>query len=237
MPADPNRRFAIPDAAGLTDDLDRNGWHILPQLLSADECHALRASYDRDDLYRSTVHMQRHGFGRGEYRYFGYPLPDMIAALRRSLYPPLAAVANAWAERLRQDAAYPAGHAAFLDDCREAGQARPTPLILRYRAGDYNCLHQDLYGAMHFPLQIAILLSKPGDEFEGGEFILTEQRPRMQSRAQVVPLRQGDAVVFAVNEAPRIGARGPHRVKLRHGVSEVRRGERYALGIIFHDAA
>ena len=237
MPDDPGRRFNCPDPTSLRADLDRTGWHILPQLLGVDECRAVRAAYDRDDLYRSTVHMQRHGFGRGAYRYFAYPLPDGIRELRRALYSPLAAVANKWAEQLRRDIIYPARHSAFLDDCHAAGQLRPTPLILRYGAGDYNCLHQDLYGAVHFPLQVAILLSAPGEEFEGGEFVLTEQRPRMQSRAQVVPLGQGDAVVFAVNEAPRIGTRGSYRVKFRHGVSEVRRGERLALGSIFHDAA
>ena len=220
----------------IADGLDARGWHVLPGLLNGDQCATLRAGYGTDDLYRSTVSMQRHGFGRGEYRYFCYPLPDIVAALRRDLYPALAVLANAWSERLGRASAYPADLDTFLAQCALAGQARPTPLILRYGAGDYNCLHQDLYGERHFPFQIAILLSRPGSDFDGGEFVLTEQRPRMQSRAHVVPLAQGDAVVFAVNEAPRAGGRGVYRVKLRHGVSEIRRGERFTLGVIFHDA-
>lgn len=224
------------DADTLADGLDEKGWHVVPGLLTPDQCKALRADYSADDLYRSTVVMQRHGFGRGEYRYYRYPLPETVAALRSRTYPSLAALANRWSERLGRASLYPADHATFLAQCALAGQSRPTPLILRYGAGDYNCLHQDLYGERHFPLQVAILLSRPGEDFEGGEFVLTEQRPRMQSRAHVVSLEQGDAVIFAVNEAPRQGTRGSYRVKLRHGVSEIRRGERFTLGVIFHDA-
>lgn len=233
----PSNPAAGLDTARLAADLAERGWHRIPRLLAPGQCQALRARYDEELLYRSTVTMQRHGFGRGEYRYFRYPLPDVVAALRSAFYPPLAMVANDWAAMLGRPELYPADHADFIAQCRAAGQVRPTPLILRYRAGDYNCLHQDLYGAIHFPLQMAILLSVPGSEYDGGEFILTEQRPRMQSRPHVVPLEQGDAVVFAVNEAPRIGTRGPYRVKFRHGVGEVRRGERFTLGVIFHDAA
>jgi hypothetical protein len=227
---------APPDFRPVAAGLDERGWHVLPRLLDVGKCAALRAAYGTDHLYRSTVMMQRHGFGRGEYRYYRYPLPDDVAALRAVFYPPLAALANQWAERLGREAVYPADHATFLAQCALAGQSRPTPLILRYGAGDYNCLHQDLYGERHFPFQIAILLSEPGADFDGGELVLTEQRPRMQSRPHVVPLRQGDAVVFAVNEAPRKGTRGSYRVRLRHGVSEIRRGKRFTLGVIFHDA-
>lgn len=219
------------------DSLDERGWHIMPRLLSPESCVALRNAYDQDDLYRSTVVMQRHGFGRGAYRYYRYPLPGIVAELREAFYPPLAEIANRWSETLGQAPRFPDSHAAFLDLCHREGQGRPTPLLLRYGAGDYNCLHQDLYGAVHFPFQIAVLLSEADAEFEGGEFILTEQRPRMQSRAHVVPLRQGDAVIFAVNDALRMGTRGPYRVKLRHGVSEIRGGERFTLGVIFHDAS
>ena len=181
--------------------------------------------------------MARHGFGQGEYRYFDYPLPALVAALRKSLYPPLAGIANRWQAALRREEAYPAVHADYLDRCRSAGQSRPTPLLLRYGPGDYNCLHQDLYGAEAFPLQTAILLSSPGEDFAGGEFLLAEQRPRRQSRATVVPLEQGDAVVFAVSERPVAGSRGFYRTRMKHGVSTVRSGERFTLGLIFHDAA
>jgi len=225
------------DTGVLADNLGDRGWHLLPELLTPRQCAALREQYDDTDRYRSTVSMQRHGFGRGEYRYYRYPLPSLVAGLRTAFYPQLAALANQWAESLGRAALYPADHATFLAQCALAGQSRPTPLILRYAAGDYNCLHQDLYGELHFPFQIAILLSRPGEDFEGGEFVITEQRPRMQSRPHVVPLKQGDAVIFAVNEAPRAGARGTYRVKLRHGVSEIRCGERFTLGVIFHDAA
>lgn len=234
MPSE-NRATSL-DQTALAHDMEAKGWYILPQLLNRKECAALRAAYDDDSRYRSTVVMQRHGFGRGEYRYFRYPLADPVAALRADFYPPLAMLANEWAAKLGRPTLYPPEHAIFLAQCALAGQSRPTPLILRYGAGDYNCLHQDLYGAVHFPFQIAILLSQPGEDFEGGEFVISEQRPRMQSRPHVVPLQQGDAVIFAVNEAPRAGTRGTYRVKLRHGVSEVRRGERFTLGVIFHDA-
>jgi hypothetical protein len=216
--------------------LDGQGWAMLPGLLSAAECEATAALYGPGPAFRSHVVMARHGFGQGEYRYFAYPLPPLVAGLRGALYPRLAPIANSWNERMGIDGRFPEDHAAFLDRCHEAGQSRPTPLLLRYGAGDYNCLHQDLYGEHVFPLQVAILLSAPGEDFTGGEFVLTEQRPRMQSRAEVVPLMRGDAVVFAVNQRPHRGARGDYRVALRHGVSKVRTGHRHTLGIIFHDA-
>ena len=193
--------------------------------------------YSQEDIFRSRVVMARHGFGRGEYRYFNYPLPALVRRLRDSLYPPLAQVANRWYERLGLDARFPPTHSAFIERCHLAGQTRPTPLLLQYGADDYNCLHQDLYGEHVFPLQLTVLLSEHGKDFEGGEFVLTEQRPRMQSRVEVVSLDRGDAVVFAVNERPIAGARGAYRVKLRHGVSRIRSGRRHALGILFHDAA
>jgi hypothetical protein len=218
-------------------ELDARGCARLPRLLSARECAALSRLYTRDEIFRSRVIMARHGFGRGEYRYFQYPLPAVVRELRDSLYPPLATVANHWCERLGTDVRFPATHAAFIERCHHAGQTRPTPLLLQYGADDYNCLHQDLYGEHVFPLQLTVLLSEPGKDFEGGEFVLTEQRPRMQSRVEVVSLNRGDGVVFAVNERPVAGARGDYRVKLRHGVSRIRGGRRHALGIIFHDAA
>ncbi len=218
-------------------DLDRQGWAVLPHLLDEIECDAVAALYGPSERFRSHVQMARHGFGRGEYRYFAYPLPPLVAELRASLYPRLVPVANDWNVRMGSQARFPAGHTEYLAHCHAAGQARPTPLLLQYGAGDYNCLHQDLYGALVFPLQVAVLLSCPGDDFTGGEFVLTEQRPRMQSRVSVVPLGKGDAVAFAVAERPQRGARGDYRVKLRHGVSEVRGGRRHTLGIIFHDAA
>ena len=220
-----------------TADLDAQGCAILKGLLSADECRALAALYPDDSRFRSRVVMGRHGFGRGEYKYFSYPLPEVIAELRPALYAQLRDVANRWNEAMGIDIRYPESHEAFLRRCHAAGQARPTPLLLQYGAGDYNCLHQDLYGEHVFPLQVAILLSKPGRDFTGGEFVLTEQRPRMQSRPEVVPLRQGDAVIFAVRQRPVQDRRGSHRVTLRHGVSRVRDGLRLALGVIFHDAA
>jgi hypothetical protein len=216
--------------------LDSQGWAVLPGLLSPTQCAETAALYDARDRFRSEVIMARHGFGRGEYRYFAYPLPDPVAALRAELYPPLAALANVWHHRMGIETRFPPAHADFLARCHEAGQRRPTPLLLRYGPGDYNCLHQDLYGEHVFPLQLAVLLSAPGEDFTGGEFVLTEQRPRMQSRAAVVPLAQGDAVVFAVNQRPARGSRGDYRVTLRHGVSEIRSGQRHTLGIIFHDA-
>lgn len=216
--------------------LDREGWAVLPGLLSPQGCIGLAAAYDDDTAFRSTVTMARHGFGRGEYRYFAYPLPPVISALRTALYPHLAQIANRWHGRMRLDRRFPAAHGDFLAQCHAGGQTRPTPLLLRYGPGDYNCLHQDLYGEHVFPLQIAVLLSAPGADFEGGELVLTEQRPRMQSRTAVVPLEQGDAAVFAVNQRPVPGSRGDYRVTMRHGVSTIRRGRRHTLGIIFHDA-
>jgi hypothetical protein len=220
----------------IASDLDAHGCALVPGLLDPETCAAAAAWYDDDRLFRSRVVMARHGFGRGEYRYFAYPLPDLVAELREAFWPPLAAIANRWAETLGLPARWPAEHGEFLARCHAAGQTRPTPLLLRYGPGDYNCLHQDLYGEHVFPLQAAILLSEPGRDFEGGEFVLTEQRPRMQSRAEVVPLRQGDAVIFPVRERPAHGARGPYRVNLRHGVSRLRSGARHTLGVIFHDA-
>ncbi len=217
-------------------DLDAFGCALVPRLLAADQCRSYAAAYDDEGLYRSRVLMERHGFGKGEYRYFDYPLPPGLAALREALYGPLAAVANRWHEAMGIDTRFPARHADFLARCHAAGQLRPTPLILQYRAGDYNCLHQDLYGEHVFPLQLAVLLSQPGVEFSGGEFVLTEQRPRMQSRAEVVPLGQGDAVIFPVHHRPVNGTRGIYKVNMRHGVSRVRSGQRHTLGIIFHDA-
>lgn len=217
-------------------DLDAHGCALMPGLLTADACAQIAAWYDEAARFRSTVVMARHGFGRGEYRYFAYPLPDPVAALRTTLYPPLADIANRWNAQLGEARRFPADHAAYLARCHAAGQTRPTPLMLRYGPGDYNCLHQDLYGEHVFPLQVAILLSEPGRDFEGGEFVLTEQRPRMQSRVEVVPLRQGDAVVFPVRDRPVHGGRGVYRVNLRHGVSRLRSGRRHTLGIIFHDA-
>ncbi len=225
------------DRSRLAADLDETGFpSVLPQMLEPKECLAIAAAYDADAPFRSRIVMARHGFGRGEYKYFAYPLPAPIAELRTALYEVLAPIANAWMERMGRETRFPAEHTAFLARCHEAGQTRPTPLLLRYGPGDYNCLHQDLYGATVFPLQVAILLSEPGRDFEGGEFVLVEQRPRMQSRAHVVPLAQGDAVVFAVNERPVRGSKGDYKVKLRHGVSTIRTGSRHTLGIIFHDA-
>jgi len=218
-------------------DLDVHGAAVIEKLLPPDACRELVALYAQDDRFRSRVVMARHGFGRGEYKYFDYPLPRVVANLRGALYPPLAKVANRWNEALRTDMRYSAAHAEYLERCRAAGQHKPTPLLLSYGEGDYNCLHQDLYGGQVFPLQLTVQLSQPGMDFEGGEFVLTEQRPRMQSRAEVVPLRQGDAVVFAVHHRPMRGARGTYGVNLRHGVSRVRSGRRHTLGIIFHDAA
>jgi hypothetical protein len=225
------------DWAALTANLDARGWAILPSLLDPATCAAISAGYDDPARFRSQIVMARHGFGRGEYRYYRYPLPDPIAGLRTALYPPLVGIANRWHERLGIPTRFPAEHADFLARCHDAGQARPTPLLLRYGPGDYNCLHQDLYGEHVFPLQVAVLLSRPGEDFAGGEFVLTEQRPRMQSRVEVVPLEQGDAVVFAVNHRPVAGSRGDYRVAMRHGVSTLRSGRRHTLGIIFHDAA
>jgi uncharacterized protein len=225
------------DGGTIGDSLDARGFAVIKGLLAADQCAAVAAMYPDDAHFRSHIHMARHGFGRGEYKYFAYPLPDRVSLLRAALYPPLAGIANRWNEALGIDVRFPADHNAFLDRCHAAGQTRPTPLLLRYGPGDYNCLHQDLYGEHVFPLQVAILLAEPGRDFSGGEFVITEQRPRMQSRASVVPLSQGDAVVVAVHHRPVRGTRGTYRVTLRHGVSEILTGRRHTLGIIFHDAA
>jgi hypothetical protein len=234
--ASDSRADAI-DWPRVSGDLDAQGWAMLPKLLAGAECEGVAGLYGRGEGFRSQVIMARHGFGRGEYRYFSYPLPPLVQALRTALYPYLAPLANRWHERMGMDARFPADHAAFIARCHRAGQQRPTPLLLQYGAEDYNCLHQDLYGEHVFPLQVAVLLSEPGEDFDGGEFVLTEQRPRMQTRAAVVPLRKGDAVVFAVNSRPVQGSRGDYRVNLRHGVSRVRSGRRHTLGVIFHDAA
>ncbi len=221
----------------LYGELDERGYALPGKILKGQECERLVEDYDRESIYRSRVVMKRHNFGLGEYRYFSYPLPDLIGRLRAAAYPFLVPLANRWAERMKRDLSYPEDLASFLADCHAQGQERPTPLILRYGAGDYNCLHQDLYGITSFPLQVAVLLNEPGRDFEGGEFILTEQRPRMQSRAEVVPLKRGEAVIFCVNERPVQGARGDYRVKMRHGVSRIRHGNRHTLGVIFHDAS
>jgi uncharacterized protein len=218
-------------------DLDESGNAVLPALLSAHECDALAALYHTDEPFRTRIVMARHGFGRGEYKYFDYPLPEPVASLRTALYPYLSPVANRWNEAMGLDVSYPTTHDEFLARCHAAAQRRPTPLLLRYEAGDYNCLHQDVYGEHVFPLQVATLLSEPGRDFTGGEFVMTEQRPRMQSRAEVVPRRKGDAVVFTVRSRPVRGSRGVYRVNLRHGVSRVRSGLRHVVGIIFHDAS
>jgi uncharacterized protein len=217
--------------------LDAQGWAVLPALLDPAECRDAASLWREKPRFRSLVVMARHGFGQGEYRYFAYPLPERVAELRASLYPPLTKVANRWQAALGSAERFPSEHEAYLTRCRAAGQGRPTPLLLRYGPGDYNCLHQDLYGAEAFPLQLAILLSRPGDDFTGGEFLLAEQRPRRQSRATVVPLGQGDAVVFTVSERPVRGSRGWYRTRMKHGVSTIRSGERLTLGVIFHDAA
>jgi hypothetical protein len=218
------------------ESLDPHGCAVLPSILTADECAALAATYNDDGFFRSRIIMSRHGFGRGEYKYFAYPLPEKVASLRQWLYPELASVANHWNEALGHSTRFPEHHPDFLARCHQAGQTKPTPLLLQYGPGDYNCLHQDLYGEHVFPLQVAFLLSDPNRNFSGGEFVLTEQRPRMQSRVEVVPLRQGDAVVFPVHHRPVQGSRGIYRVNMRHGVSRIRSGHRHTLGIIFHDA-
>jgi hypothetical protein len=224
------------DWTQVTADLDGQGSAVLQGLLSPEECRGIAALYPDDTKFRSRVVMGRHGFGRGEYKYFSYPLPDLIAELRPALYARLCGIANRWNQTMGIDISYPPTHQAFLKRCHDAGQIRPTPLLLQYGPSDYNCLHQDLYGEHVFPLQVAILLSEPGRDFTGGEFVLTEQRPRMQSRPEVVPLRQGDAVAFAVHHRPVQGTRGFYRVNLRHGVSRIRSGHRHTIGVIFHDA-
>ena len=229
-------RLARIDTSALEGDLEAQGWSVVPDLLTAHQCDDVAGLYSEEEGFRSRVVMARHGFGRGEYRYFSYPLPSLIQQLRTALYPHLAPVANQWHERMGMNVRFPTSHAEFIARCATAGQSRPTPLLLQYGPGDYNCLHQDLYGEHVFPLQVAVLLSEPLHDFTGGEFVLTEQRPRMQTRAAVVPLTQGDAVVFAVNSRPVHGTRGDYRVKLRHGVSKIIDGHRHTLGIIFHDA-
>jgi len=229
-------RVAAIDWAAVEDALDAQGWATFKAMLSREECDAVAGLYLGDAGFRKRIIMARHGFGRGEYRYFSYPLPDVVERLRRRLYPRLAPIANRWHDAMGLELRFPDSHAAFIQRCHAAGQDKPTPLLLQYGKDDYNCLHQDLYGAHVFPLQAAILLSAPGVDFEGGEFVLTEQRPRMQSRIAVVPLTKGDAVVFAVNSRPVQGSRGFYRVNLRHGVSQLHAGRRHTLGIIFHDA-
>ena len=217
--------------------LDERGYAITPPLLRAEECRGLAALYPREDAFRSRVIMQRHAFGRGEYQYFRYPLPRVVQGLRQAIYPHLAPIANGWRDKLSEDGRFPPSLGAYLDECHKAGQERPTPLMLKYEAGDYNCLHQDLYGDLVFPLQLTLLLSAPEEDFTGGEFLLVEQRPRAQSRGEVVPLWQGEAVIFPVHHRPVQSTRGHYRVTMRHGVSRLRSGQRYTLGIIFHDAA
>lgn len=229
-------RIEAVDWPPLLAELDERGSAVIHGLLDTGACRDIATHYADESLYRSRVVMARHNFGRGEYKYFRYPLPEPVQQLRGALYPQLEPLANQWNVRMGIAVQYPPTHEAFLARCHDAGQTRPTPLLLKYGAGDYNCLHQDLYGEHVFPLQVAVLLSEPGRDFSGGEFVLTEQRPRMQSRAEVVPLRQGDAVIFAVNQRPVAGARGSYRVAMRHGVSRVRSGQRHTLGVIFHDA-
>jgi hypothetical protein len=230
------KRVGAIDWEQVSQDLDAQGGAVLERLLSPNECQAIASLYSNDNIFRSHVVMARHGFGRGEYKYFSYPLPHLIARFRTAVYPHLAPIANRWNKAMNINVRYPAKHADFIERCHQAGQIRPTPLLLQYGVDDYNCLHQDLYGEHVFPLQLAILLSEPDKDFTGGEFVMTEQRPRMQSRPMVVPLRQGDGVVFAVHNRPVQGNRGVYRVNLRHGVSRLRSGHRQTLGIIFHDA-
>jgi hypothetical protein len=230
-------RIEALDWAATGKALDAEGWAILPGLLTSDEAEVVTSLYPREDTFRSKVVMAQHGFGRGQYKYFRYPLPPTVETLRTGLYPHLAPIANRWLGRLGKTETFPPEHAAYLERCHQAGQTRPTPLLLEYGVDDYNCLHQDLYGENVFPLQVAILLAEPGEDFEGGEFVMTEQRPRMQTRAMVVePLRKGDGVLFAVSSRPVHGVRGEYQVKLRHGVSRLRKGKRHTLGVIFHDA-
>jgi len=229
-------RIAAIEWDALLNTVDGRGHGVIERLLAPDECGALAALYTDEAVFRSRVVMARHGFGRGEYKYFRYPLPPLVSALRAAIYPHLVPLANRWNQTLEIDARFPPTHAAFIRRCHAAGQRRPTPLLLQYGPDDYNCLHQDLYGEHVFPLQVAVLLAEPRRDFRGGEFVLAEQRPRMQTRAQVVDLHQGDAVVFAVHHRPVRGTRGFYRVNMRHGVSEIRAGHRHTLGIVFHDA-
>jgi hypothetical protein len=230
-------RVAAVDWRDVAASLNERGYATTAALLTEEQCRSLAALYDREEVFRSRVIMQRHAFGRGEYKYLRYPLPSVIEALRQAIYPQLAPIANRWRERLGEDGRFPAALETYLAECHRAGQERPTPLILKYEADDYNCLHQDLYGDLVFPLQLTVLLSAPDDDFTGGEFLLVEQRPRAQSRGEVVPLRQGEAVIFPVHHRPVEGTRGPYRVTMRHGVSRLHSGRRFTLGIIFHDAA
>ncbi|MBV8337798.1 MAG: 2OG-Fe(II) oxygenase [Alphaproteobacteria bacterium] len=230
-------RVAALDWQELAASLDAYGYATAAGLLQVEECRGLAALYNRGEAFRSRVVMERHAFGRGEYKYLNYPLPSIVEALRQAIYPRLVPIANGWRQRLREEGRFPPTLAAYLKECHEAGQARPTPLILKYETGDFNCLHQDLYGPLVFPLQLTVLLGAPEKEFIGGEFLLVEQRPRAQSRGEVVPLQQGEAVIFPVHHRPVEGTRGPYRVTMRHGVSRIRSGRRFTLGIIFHDAA
>jgi uncharacterized protein len=228
--------FALPATEAVADDLLTEGFAVRP-LLSAETCRTFAALYDQDFRFRKRVVMEKHAYGKGEYKYFSYPLPDPVAALRSALYPDLATIANTWRHMLGETGAFPATLDAYLADCHAAGQARPTPLMLRYGPGGFNCLHQDLYGDLVFPIQAVVLLSVPGEDFTGGEFIMVEQRPRAQSRGMVVPLRQGEAVIFPVHHRPAVGSKGPYRLTMRHGVSRIHSGLRQTLGLIFHDAA
>jgi uncharacterized protein len=234
---DVESRIAALQWPSIEAELDAHGAAIVPSLITPDECHHLTALYDDDNMFRSRVVMARHGFGRGEYRYFRYPLPPLIAALRAAVYPRLVPLAERWHEAMGLPARFPSRHDDWIQRCHAAGQARPTPLLLRYRSGDYNCLHQDVYGEHVFPLQLVLLLSQPGRDFVGGEFVMTEQRPRMQTRPMVLALQRGDGALIAVRQRPVRGARGFYRVNLRHGVARVRGGERLTAGVIFHDAA
>lgn len=234
--ANARNRLEKYDWDAFVGEMNSYGCAVLSGILTPDECAELAELYQKEEHFRSHIHMSRHGFGKGEYRYFKYPLPDLVSSLRTALYPHLADVANSWNGRMGITQQYPQAHADFLHQCHEAGQNRPTPLLLQYVPGDFNCLHQDLYGDLAFPIQVAFLLSEPERDFTGGEFVLTEQRPRMQSRVEVVPMRQGDAVAFAVHNRPVQGAKGTYRVNLRHGVSRIRSGQRHTLGVIFHDA-
>jgi uncharacterized protein len=218
-------------------DLDARGFATTGKLLDADACASLAGLYPRSDTFRSHIIMARHGFGQGEYKYFSYPLPDVIGSLRKAVYPHLVPIANRWAELMNQTQRFPDTLDDMLVRCHQAGQSRPTPLLLKYKADDYNCLHQDLYGEHVFPMQLVICLNEPGEDFEGGEFVVVEQRPRMQSKAEIVPLRRGEGAIFAVSHRPHKGSKGYYRVNLKHGVSRVRSGNRHTCGIIFHDAA
>ena len=233
---DVGSRVAGYDWRAIADHLDAHGWAVLPGLLTTEETAALASLYGDDRMFRSHVIMARHGFGRGEYKYFKYPLPETLSGLRTSIYPRLVAIANRWNDDMGIGVRYPTAHSEFLARCHEAGQTKPTPLLLKYGEGDFNALHQDVYGEHLFPLQMMVLLSQPGTDFTGGEFVLTEQRPRMQSRVEVVPLGRGDGVVWAVRNRPVRGSRGSYRVNMRHGVSRIRSGHRHTAGVIFHDA-